>query len=152
MKEELLKSAGGLVQPSGEACEEFSRMQGQMAEKGSQILSGREDLGRLIGEGNWSMARDNNRNFARFMESIFSNDNPEGFTETVLWVFRAYRAHGFQTTYWAANLNIWMEVLEQDMSPAAFQEIEPFYDWLIVNIPVFTLLSESEVGGAVEAH
>ncbi len=150
MKEELLKSAARLKQPDSDAVQAFSRIQGRLAEKGSRILSGREDLERLIGEGNWSMAQDNNRNFARFMESIFSNYNPEVFTETVLWVFRAYRSHGFQTTYWAANLNIWMEMLEEDLSPAAFQEIEPFYDWLIVNIPVFTLLSED--AGPGEGH
>lgn len=150
MKEELLKSAARLKQPDSDAVQAFSRIQGRLAEKGSRILSGREDLERLIGEGNWSMAQDNNRNFARFMESIFSNYNPEVFTETVLWVFRAYRSHGFQTTYWAANLNIWMEMLEEDLSPAAFQEIEPFYDWLIVNIPVFTLLSEE--AGPGEGH
>ena len=146
MKKRLLESARQLNQPAGEIVEEFSLKYSEMAEKGNQILLKRPDLDKLIGEGNWGMARDNNRNFARFMESMFLNYNPEVFTETVFWVFRAYRSHGFQTTYWAANLNIWMEMLEEDLSPEAFRGLEPFYNWIIVNIPVFTLLSDEAAG------
>jgi len=62
--------------------------------------------------------------------------------ETVLWVFRAYRSHGFQTTYWAANLNIWVDLIRQELSESAYNEIYPFYNWLIVNIPVFVKLSD----------
>jgi len=91
------------------------------------------------------MAEDNNRNFPRFMTSLFLDYKPEVIVETVLWVFRAYRSHGFQTTYWAANLNIWVELLKKELTPEAFKEIYPFYNWLIVNIPVFVSITDTDL-------
>ena len=142
MKEKLLETARNLNQPPNEAASEFSAKLNKLAEEGNLIIAGREDLDRLVGEGNRSMAEDNNRNFARFMESMFLNYNPEIFTETVLWVFRAYRSHGFQTTYWAANLDIWVEMLKKEVTPDAYRALYPFYNWLIINIPVFTKITD----------
>jgi hypothetical protein len=105
----------------------------------------RPDLAKLVGKGNEQMAEDNNRNFPRFMFSLFSEYQPAVFVETVLWVFRAYRSHGFQTTYWAANLNIWVDLLQKELSADAWTQIYPFYNWLIVNIPVFTAVTDIDL-------
>ena len=145
MKDQLLQAAKTLRQPKESAAAEFSRKRDQLAAKGNQMLADRSDLEKLVGKGNQQMAEDNNRNFARFMESMFSAYAPEVLVETVLWVFRAYRSHGFQTTYWPANLNIWVEMLKQELSNEAFEEIYPFYHWLIVNIPIFVKCTEPHV-------
>jgi len=145
MKDQLLQTAKTLRQPKESAAAEFSRKRDQLAAKGNQMLADRSDLEKLVGKGNQQMAEDNNRNFARFMESMFSAYAPEVLVETVLWVFRAYRSHGFQTTYWPANLNIWVEMLKQELSNEAFEEIYPFYHWLIVNIPIFVKCTEPHV-------
>ncbi len=145
MKDQLLQTAKTLRQPKESAAAEFSRKRDQLAAKGNQMLADRSDLEKLVGKGNQQMAEDNNRNFARFMESMFSAYAPEVLVETVLWVFRAYRSHGFQTTYWPANLNIWVEMLKQELSSEAFEEIYPFYHWLIVNIPIFVKCTEPDV-------
>ncbi|MFP4531599.1 MAG: hypothetical protein ACLFNS_02845 [Desulfobacterales bacterium] len=145
MKDQLLQTAKTLRQPKESAAAEFSRKRDQLAAKGNQMLADRSDLEKLVGKGNQQMAEDNNRNFARFMESMFSAYVPEVLVETVLWVFRAYRSHGFQTTYWPANLNIWVEMLEQELSNEAYEEIYPFYHWLIVNIPIFVKYTEPDV-------
>jgi hypothetical protein len=83
------------------------------------------------------------------MLSLFSDYQPAVFVETVLWVFRAYRSHGFQTTYWAANLNIWVDLLQKELSEDAWQQIYPFYNWLIVNIPVFTAITDTDLPESV---
>jgi len=145
MKEQLLKTAEELEQPAEATAHEFSQKREQLAAMGNQIMAERPDLEKLVGQGNKQMAEDNNRNFARFMESMFLAYNPEVLVETVLWVFRAYRSHGFQTTYWAANLNIWIDLLRQNLSRETFDALYPFYNWLIVNIPVFVKLTETEL-------
>ena len=98
MKEQLLETASELRQPSDSAAQEFSKKHAQLAEMGNQKMASRADIDKLVGKGNQQMAEDNNRNFARFMASLFADFNPDVLVETVLWVFRAYRAHGFQTT------------------------------------------------------
>lgn len=142
MRPRLLETARKLVQPPEAAAVEFLQKRDQLAALGNQTLSGRPDLEKLVGEGNQQMAEDNNRNFARFMGSLFTDFDPEVFVQTVLWVFRAYRSHGFQTTYWAANLNIWVDMIRRELSPESLEAIYPFYDWLIVNIPIFVRLTD----------
>ena len=145
MKENLLNTARELPAPPEAAALEFSEKQEQLAAMGSQALSRRPDLEKLVGPGNQAMAEDNNRNFARFMTSLFTDYQPEVFVNTVLWVFRAYRSHGFHTTYWAANLNIWANTLKTELSPESYKALYPFYNWLIINIPIFTRLTDDAV-------
>ncbi|MBI9074843.1 MAG: hypothetical protein JEZ02_05455 [Desulfatibacillum sp.] len=146
MKERLVNTASELVQPSQSAVQAFSQKRDQLSAKGNQIMGERQDLEKLLGPGNVRMAEDNNRNFARFMESMFLEYDPKVLVETVLWVFRAYRSHGFQTTYWAANLNIWVGMINQELPRETFEAIYPFYNWLIVNIPIFVKLTEENCG------
>ncbi len=147
MKRPILETAKKLQQPNDAFAQEFNEKWEALAAIGTQILMERPDLEKLIGTGNGTMAEDNNRNFPRFMMSLFLDYKPEVLVETVLWVFRAYRSHGFQTTYWAANLNIWVELLKKNLTPEAFKEIYPFYNWLIVNIPAFVSLTDIDLSG-----
>ena len=150
MKDQLLKTASVLEQPPPEATQEFSRKRDELAAMGNQIMGNRSDLANLVGKNNRQMAEDNNRNFARFMESIFSEYHAEVLVDTVLWVFRAYRSHGFQTTYWAANLNLWVDMLKKELSEETFTAIYPFYNWLIVNIPMFTKATDGDSAGVAD--
>jgi hypothetical protein len=144
-KEGLLATAGKLKQPPRETVDEFGAKRERLAAEGNRLMGARSDLERLVGAGNETMAEDNNRNFARFMESIFHHYQPEVLVETVLWVFRAYRSHGFQTTYWPANLDTWVELLREELSGEAFEAVYPFYDWLIVHIPWFVKLTDGQL-------
>ena len=145
MKDVLLSSAEKLAPPAETAIQEFEHKWEIIAAEGTRLLLARPDLEKLVGKGNEQMAEDNNRNFPRFMLSLFSDYQPAVFVETVLWVFRAYRSHGFHTTYWAANLNIWVDLLQKKLSADAWQQIYPFYNWLIVNIPKFTAITDADL-------
>ncbi len=145
MKETILKSAEKLKQPGDSFVQEFCNKWETLAAIGTQMLMERPDIEKLIGKNNLKMAEDNNRNFPRFMAALFLNYQPNTLVETVLWVFRAYRAHGFQTTYWAANLNIWVDLLKKELTPEAFKEIYPFYNWLIINIPIFVSITDNDI-------
>ncbi len=145
MKASLIKTARDLKAPPETAALEFAQKQEHLAALGTRTLNQRPDLEKLVGPGNPSMAEDNNRNFARFMTALFSDYDPEVFVDTVLWVFRAYRSHGFHTTYWAANLNIWTDMLKIELTPETFDALYPFYNWLIIHIPAFTRLTDDAV-------
>ncbi|MEI6703632.1 MAG: hypothetical protein WCL71_08865 [Deltaproteobacteria bacterium] len=152
-KEELLSSAGLLIQPSKQVSAEYGRKREQLAADMNRIMGERPDIEYMVG-GNRAMMDDNHRNHARFLESLFSLYSPSEFVETVIWVFRAYRSHGFQLTYWPAQLDTWVELLRSELSPEAMDEIYPFYRWMIVNQHSFVLLSDSFVpaDAAVPKH
>jgi len=145
-REELIVTARTLRQPGGQAASEFEQKMGHIAEELSRNLKERDDLERLIGEGNAAMMEDNSRNFCRFMSSMFQQFQPETLVDTALWVFRAYRSHGFHLAFWPANIDTCAEIVRATLSPETTREVLPFYDWLVVNIPSFTLLSDEAPG------
>lgn len=147
-KEYLMKSAVSLVQPGETAAKEFEQLRDRLAEEHNRRMGARPDLERLIGAGNHSMMEDNSRNFCRFMSTLFSAYQPEVFVETVLWVFRAYRAHGFSTAYWPAHLDTFVELVRERLSPQTFDETYPFFNWLITNIPVFVVITDQQMGAS----
>ncbi len=149
-REELIASARMLHQPSSEAVAEYARHRDAMASEINRLMKSRTDIDYMVG-GNISMMEDNHRNHARFMESLMALYSPEVLVDTVLWVFRAYRAHGFQLTYWPAQLDTWVDVLRSHLSADAFKEIYPFYHWMIVHQAAFVSLSDQALQGP-ETH
>jgi hypothetical protein len=142
-KEELLLSAEKLQQPLQKAIDEFSSRQDAMAAELNRRMLLRPDLERLIGADNKDMMENNSHNFLRFMNSLFHQYQPKVFVETVLWVFRSYRAHGFEISYWPANLDTAVEVMREKLSAATFDSVYPFFNWMIVNIPSFVNISDT---------
>jgi hypothetical protein len=140
--EDLILSASKLQQPTAEVAAEFSQKRDMLALKINDIFTKRNDIVNLIGENNIPMMEDNHRNHARFLESVFTDYNPEVLVTTVLWVFRAYRTHGFHLSYWPAQLDTWVEIFKKELSKEAFAEIYPYYNWMIINQPAFANLSD----------
>lgn len=112
----------------------------------------RSDLVHLIGENNMEMMKDNHANHVRFIASILKNYNAEVLMDTVLWVFRAYRSHGFSTSYWAAQLNAWIIIMKESLSSEAFREVYPLYKWMQIHIPVFVKLSDEDLSELKSLH
>lgn len=138
-KELIVLAEKELTQPSGKAARAFMQIRDEAAAEVTRRMMARPDLERLIGSGNEAMMEDNHRNQMRFMESQFQHFQPAVLVETVSWVMSAYPAHGFHLTYWPAVLNQAVEVLREKLDPESFQEIYPFYHWLIVRHPGFTV-------------
>jgi hypothetical protein len=145
----LLQAATQLRQPSTPAAAEFDASREGLAEELNRRMSARPDVEKLIGPGNLAMMQDNSRNFCRFMGAMFRAYEPEVLAQTALWVFRAYRSHGFKTTYWPANLDTFVEIVRDRLAPATFDEIYPFFHWLIVNIPTFVKISDEQLADPV---
>ncbi|MBU1369900.1 MAG: hypothetical protein KJ578_10045 [Bacteroidetes bacterium] len=141
-KKDLIETASLLTKPSDEASADYVSKGNKMVNMLNEKLSQRSDINHLIGERNLDMMFDNHQNHLRFMSSMFKDYNPVVFAETVLWVFRAYRSHGFKQTYWPAQLNNWVEIMKTELKPASFDEVYPFYHWMIVNTPHFSVMSD----------
>lgn len=151
-KSYLIQSAGLLKSVSQPALLEYQMNTDKLLGLINQRMQQRKDIGSLIGENNLQMMFDNHANHVRFMTSMFKNFNANVLVETVLWVFGAYQSHGFHSKYWAAQLNTWIEVLKSELSPGTFNEIYPFYEWMQVNIPHFTLLSSNAINSNEPKH
>lgn len=151
-RNDLIKTAEKLKQVSEKSAGEFSLKKDSLVASMNQKMENRPDLLDMVGAGNVEMMKDNHANHARFLESIFNQHSPEILTDTVLWVFRAYRSRNFSSTYWAAQLNTWIEIYKKELSSECFQEIYPYYNWMQINIPTFNKLAEDELDAPLSAH
>jgi hypothetical protein len=147
-RDELIKSAITLNQVSQECAAEYREMKEILADLMNRKMCARPDCSELVGENNIEMMKDNHANHVRFMESIFTQFSPEVFTDTVLWVFRAYRARHFGSAYWSAAMNSWIEICREELSETCFKAIYPYYQWMQVHIPAFNTLAEQNPEGS----
>lgn len=151
-KEQLIESAAKLIGPDQEAAEEYDLKRETMAAELNSILGKRADLEALIGPANQEMMEQNHRNHALFMASLFKSFKPEVLVETIIWVFSAYRSHGFGQTYWPAQLDTWLTILEDQLTPPSFVKIKPIYEWMLTNIPAFNQLCQERAKGPADPH
>lgn len=143
--EYLITTASSIPKVSQKNSIEYAqKMPGCIARINNLLLS-RSDLKSLIGEDNTHMMKDNHANHCRFILSYINHPIPNVLVDTVLWVFRAYRTHGFSSNYWSAQLNSWTDVFKEELSVEAFNDILPLYSWMITNIPTFVKVSDVQM-------
>lgn len=139
---ELIDLAGKLSNANQEAVNEYENKMDLLVSIVNKKMLDRPDINDIVGDANFEMMKNNHSNHARFVISILGNINPEELVTTVIWVFKTYQSRGFHPSYWVAQLNTWLEVLEEQMSELSFKQITPLYNWFITNIPSFSALSE----------
>jgi hypothetical protein len=151
-KNYLLETAMQLKQVSVKTAEEYYKNTDKLISKMNTLMLERPDIENLVGANNINMMKDNHSNHVRFIASILKNYNPDVLLDTVLWVFRAYRSHGFTTNYWAAQLNSWIIVIKEVLTPESFVEVYPYYEWMQVNIPLFVKVSDEKLEASNSLH
>ena len=145
----LIHSASSLKEISPQAAAEFEDVVEACAVELTLAMRKEPDLADIIGEGNTEVMETNHGNHFRYMSATAALFDPQSFVETVLWVLRTYRARGFSVRYWDIMLPIATTILSRRLGADAFEEIRPFYDWLLAHIPAFARLSE-EVNSVYE--
>lgn len=151
-KEQLIATAIALPTISSASGQAYITNQGVMVEKMNHLMLSRPDIEALVGDTNLIMMQDNHENHARFIASILIEFHAETLLETILWVFRAYRSRGFASNYWASQLNTWLKVIKEVLPVEANKEIEPLYNWMLLHIPNFVMLSDSKLESEFSLH
>ncbi|MBN1925024.1 MAG: hypothetical protein JW798_04245 [Prolixibacteraceae bacterium] len=144
-RNELTQSAQNMAPFNEKAVDEFeTKLQANVARL-NQAMEARPDILELIGPNNLAMMKDNHANQARFMLSIFREFNAETFVDTILWAFRTYRSRSFHSGYFAAQLNTWIKIFGEELTPETYKDISRLYLWIQVNIPSFVACSDEKL-------
>ena len=133
-KEQLILSANSIHLPSLEAQKAYENHQEALAEKVTDMMLSRDDIEKLVGVSGKDMMRDNHKNHARFISHLFKEFSGSVLVDTVYWVFKNYKSHGFSRIYWSAQLNCWLKAMKEILKPSDYDELSPLYDWLIINL------------------
>ena len=152
-RDQLLAEARSLRPPPPEVAAKFTCLREGLAAELNRRFLQRPDLDQLIGPDKLEMMRNNHLNQVRFLSTLFQNYQPEVFVDTVLWVFRAYRSHGFRVEYWPAQFETWFQVLKEFFTPDEQCHLEPFFQWLLEHQADFEPLSAELPGdGDISPH
>ncbi len=138
MDKQILFESAAKLGPFGKpAAEAYRNASEKMVARINSHMTERADIRDLVPENARDMMKDNHANHARFIASILKDFNSEVLVETILWVFRAYRSRSFSPTYWAAQINSWILILEEELPREAYLDILPLYEWIQIYIPLF---------------
>jgi len=141
----LLNSAASLPTIDKIAVDEYQSKTDRMIALLNEKVLEREDIRNLIGQGNEQMMQDNHANHARFIYSIMKKPNNQVFVSSILWMFRTYHSHGFSVNYWSVELNIWLNILKDQLSVNSFNQIAPIYSWMKDNVHVFAEIAKEQI-------
>lgn len=143
-KKFLLESANKLNVFSEKTAQEYLEKTDQLVAMLNQEMLNRKNIEKIVGSENLEMMKDNHRNHTKFIYSIIKNFDENVLVETVLWVFRAYRSHGFDDNYWSILLSSFVVAIEDIFTLDAKKEILPLYDWMLINIPLFIKVTDNK--------
>ena len=141
----LIATAAALPAIPASAAKAYAGARERLVAEVNSSMGARSDLDRLLGPDNRAMMENNHANHARFVETVLRGFDAEVLVDTVLWVFRAYRSHGFSLTYWSAQLNAWLDAVKAHLGPDDSKAIEPLYQWFLVYQPAFEALSDEQL-------
>lgn len=132
------------------AAEAYKAHINRMTEDVDNQLLGHPDLRKLIGDNPVRILQDNHRNHAAFMGTVFSLNNMELLCRTIPWVYRTYRARGFDVDYFPAVLKAWQDAITRCLEPLSAEPILHIYGWLSAHHPDWLALSQSPSAGPSE--
>jgi hypothetical protein len=142
----LIESASEIGKVSEDSIKEYMDKTDLLAAKMNEIMLERKDILELIGgEKNIKMMKDNNHNHLRFVASILQTPDSETLVDRSLWVFRAHMSRGFIANYFPAQINTWIQIMKENISKRAYNEIISIYNWFSVNIPQFSIDADEKL-------
>ncbi len=141
--ESLIETTRSIRKVSQKAAEEYEILCPKLIESVDCNLSQNKNVISLIGSNHLQKMLDNHKNHAAFMTSVFSLNNFELLSRTVLWVYKTYSNHGFSFEYFPIELKAWKVAVEQLFPIELKDEILDVYNWMIAHHEDFVDLARS---------
>jgi methanogenic corrinoid protein MtbC1 len=125
------------------AAEEYNKKMNTLIKEVNENLSQRDDLMQLIGNNPIKKMKDNHENHAGFMYNSFKVKSEELFINTIIWVYRTYKNHGFSYQYFPVELKAWKSAVNNNLSSENSELIINIYNLMLDNHKLFVKESES---------
>jgi methanogenic corrinoid protein MtbC1 len=147
MIEDILASCRTLPRISPEAAEAYALADSRLQDHVNEQLETHPKIRQLIGRNPLDLMRDNHRNHAAFMTTVFRINSFELLARTVPWVYRAYHARGFSYDYFPVELVAWQIAIHECLDqPEQRTEILKVYSWMVQHHEEMIKLSVSGEG------
>jgi methanogenic corrinoid protein MtbC1 len=147
MIDNIIASCRDLSKIQSDAADEYVRTTEELIGRVNDQLESHPKFKELIGYGHSDVMRDNHRNHAMFMATLFRINSFELLARTVPWVYRAYHARGFSYDYFPVELVAWQIAIHECFDKNIRKtEILAVYAWMIQHHEEMIQLSVSGEG------
>lgn len=147
VKNMLVKSADKLVNVSESSIKEYVDNMDLLVATLNEVMLKRKDILELIRwENNITMMKNNHHCHLQFIAAILQIPDSETLVDTLLWVFHAFRSRGFSPHYWEVQISTLTLLMKEKVSEKVFLEISSIYNWMNLNISIFTMIADEHLG------
>ncbi|MFB1488738.1 MULTISPECIES: B12-binding domain-containing protein [unclassified Thiocapsa] len=120
-----------LAPVSPQAANSYDTHAGAMAGRVSQLMARHPYLNTFLGGLPFRLLEANHRNHAAFMSEVLRTNNLDLLAETLPWAYFAYANQGVSVDYFAAELELWIQVIVDSLSREEAEAILPIYRWML---------------------
>ncbi|NCC28210.1 MAG: cobalamin-binding protein [Gammaproteobacteria bacterium] len=102
-----------------------------MAGRVSQLMARHPRLNDFLKGLPFRLLEANHRNHAAFMAEVLRSNNLDLLAETLPWAYCAYMNQGVSVDYFAAELELWIQVIVESLPREEAASILPIYRWML---------------------
>lgn len=113
------------------AADSFDANAGAMAGRVSQLMARHCNLDAFLNGLPFRLIESNHRNHSAFMSEVLRTNNLDLLVDTLPWAYFAYANQGVSVDYFAAELEIWAEVITELLPGEDAAAILPIYRWML---------------------
>lgn len=147
MIEEILASCRELPRVFPEAAQAYAAASVIIQQQLNDQLEANPKIRELIGRNPHEMMRENHRNHATLMATVFKLNSFELMVRTVPWMYHTYHAKGFSYDYFLAEFAAWQIAIRENLHNIDQKsEILAPYIWLVQHHEDMIKLSQSREG------
>ncbi|RKT42863.1 cobalamin B12-binding domain-containing protein [Thiocapsa rosea] len=121
----------GLPSVPRRAADSFDANTAAMAGRVSQLMAGHSRLDAFLNGLPFRLIESNHRNHAAFMSEVLRTNNLKLLADTLPWAYFAYTNQGVSVDYFAAELEIWSQVITELLPGEDAEAILPIYRWML---------------------
>jgi methanogenic corrinoid protein MtbC1 len=121
----------GLPTVPPRAADSFDANARSMAGRVSQLMARHPDLDAFLGGLPFRLIESNHRNHAAFMSEVLRTNNLDLLVDTLPWAYFAYTNQCVSVDYFAAELEIWVQVIGEFLPEEDAEAILPIYRWML---------------------
>ncbi|MDR3590844.1 MAG: cobalamin-dependent protein [Negativicutes bacterium] len=132
------------LQPvSAAASGEYTKKTGLIRASVNETLTGLENIHSLTGNCPLKTLHDIHRHHTLFLSSVFRLSNYTLLAKMIVWMYRAYPAHGFSHDYFTAAFSAWRMAVRRQLSESGAAEVDRIYEWMADHHGDFVRLAKS---------
>ena len=127
----LIESSATLPLVDRESVEAYKANRSHLLEQVNNGIKNHPSIQQFLTVGSMELLHNNHRNHFSFMSLVMMLNDYEMLARNLPWVYRAYHNQGVEYDYFVAELELWIDAIQENLSTTQSQQIIAVYQWML---------------------